>query len=190
MRRIFVDTEFKNLPWTDHSELLWIGLADEAGNSWSAINTDVVLDEHASEFTRTVAADRMPSDEQRLTAAGLAAAVREFCGEIVDEFWAYGPTVEVPADLFGLDDDASEAHARYWDWDLELMRRLVDPWPAGWTTTMSDLNSAARRAQIDLPPNELAHHPRHDALWDLDVWRMIDAAEAASYSRIARRPSA
>ena len=190
MRRIFVDTEFKNLPWTDHSELLWIGLADEAGNSWSAINTDVVLDEHASEFTRTVVADRMPSDEQRLTAAGLAAAVREFCGEIVDEFWAYGPTVEVPADLFGLDDDASEAHARYWDWDLELMRRLVDPWPAGWTTTMSDLNSAARWAQVDLPPNELAHHPRHDALWDLEVWRMIDAAEAARQPRTARRASA
>lgn len=180
MRRIFLDTEFKNLPWTGHGELLWVGLADQAGNSWSAINTDVVLDEDASEFTRTVVAGRMPNDELRLDANELATAVREFCGDVVDEFWAYGPTVEALAELFGLGDEAPAAHARYWDWDLELMRRLVDPWPTGWTTEMSDLNSAARQAQIELPPNKLAHHPRHDALWDLEVWQMIEAAGATN----------
>lgn len=177
MRRIFLDTEFKNLPWTGHSELLWIGLADELGNSWSAINTDVVLDEYASEFTRTVVAGRMPADELRLGSNDLAVAVEEFCGEVVEEFWAYGPTVEVLADLFGLGEEAPAAHARYWDWDLELMRRLVDPWPAGWATTMSDLNAAAKQAEIELPSNQLAHHPRYDALWHREIWRTITASK-------------
>ena len=55
-RRIFVDTEFTNLPWTG-SDLLWVGLADEHGNSWSAINAEVVIDDKVSDFSRDVEPD-------------------------------------------------------------------------------------------------------------------------------------
>ncbi len=35
-RRIFVDTEWTSPPWSGQAELMWIGLADEEGRSWSA----------------------------------------------------------------------------------------------------------------------------------------------------------
>ena len=158
VRRIFLDTEFKNLPWTGHSDLLWIGLADDEGNSWSAINGDVVIDEHASDFTRTVVAPRMTADEPRLSRRELDRAIRDFCGS-PDEFWAWCPTVEVLAGAFGLGDNAPAAFDRFWDWDFQLLRRVVDPWPLDWPVSLHDLNAAVRAAGVEVPPNESAHHP-------------------------------
>ena len=43
-RRIFVDTEWTSLPWSGQSELMWIGLADGEGRSWTAISADVEID--------------------------------------------------------------------------------------------------------------------------------------------------
>ncbi len=44
MRRIFIDTEWTAEPWTPGSELMWIGLADEQGQSWYGISSEVELD--------------------------------------------------------------------------------------------------------------------------------------------------
>lgn len=172
VRRIFIDTEFKNLPWTGYSEMLWVGLADEDGNAWSAINADVVIDDRASDFTREVVVPRMTANEPRLRSVELSNAIRNFCGE-VDEFWAWCPTIDALAGFFGLGDDAPDAHRRYWDWDLQLLRRNVTPWPSDWPTELRDLNAAARAAGVTPPENDSAHHPRDDALWDLTVFRLI-----------------
>lgn len=172
-RRIFVDTEFKNLPWTGHSDLLWVGLADDHGNSWSAINADVAIDETASEFTRTVIVPRMTPDELRLSRAVLSAAVVEFCGQ-PDEFWAWCPTVDTLTTFFGLGEEGPAAYARFWDWDLQLLQRLVSPWPTGWPIELCDLNRRVREVGLEPPRNDSAHHPRHDALWNLRVFRLTE----------------
>lgn len=172
MRRIFLDTEFKNLPWSGHSAMLWVGLADEAGNAWSAINADVGLDDHVSQFTRDVVVPRTTADEPRLSAADLSEGIRQFCGA-VEEFWAWCPTVGVLASAFGLGDGAGEAHHRYWDWDLQLLQRTVAPWPEGWPTRLNDLHAAARATGVTPPKNDSAHHPRDDALWNLRLFKLI-----------------
>jgi len=173
-KRIFLDTEFKNLPWTGHSDLLWVGLADEDGNSWSAINADVSIDKSASEFTRSVVVGRMTPDEPRLDSEALGRGVREFCGEVVHEFWAWCPTGETLASSFDLGESAPGMYERYWDWDLQLLRRVVDPWPPGWPQQLCDLNGLAREVGLVPPPNASAHHPREDALWDLQVFKLAD----------------
>jgi hypothetical protein len=172
VRRIFIDTEFTNLPWTGHSEMMWVGLADEAGNAWSAINSDVAIDDHASQFTRDVVVPQMTVDEPRLGGHALSEAIRRFCGD-VDEFWAWCPTVEDLAAAFGLADAANDAHRRYWDWDLQLLQRTLAPWPDGWPIRLHDLHAAATAAGVTPPANTSAHHPRHDALWNVRVFEMI-----------------
>ncbi len=172
MRRIFLDVEFKNLPWTGNSELWWIGLVDDDGDEWSAVNAGVSLDHAASEFARTVVAPLIPADEPHLTTEELAAGIVEFCGQ-PDEFWAWCPSVDDLATTFDLGDGAKQAHARYWDWDLQLVRTVVDPWPDGWPTRLHDLHQAANTAGIELPANDLPHHPRHDARWNREVLRRV-----------------
>ena len=68
MRRIFLDTEFTDLPWSEHSELLWVGLADEDGRSWSALSADVSTDTRFSQFVREVVVPLIPAHEPRLQA--------------------------------------------------------------------------------------------------------------------------
>ena len=36
------------------------------------------------------------------------------------------------AEWFDLGRDAPDIYARYRDWDLQMLRSLVDPWPEGW----------------------------------------------------------
>lgn len=169
-RRIFLDTEFKNLPWTGHSELLWVGLADEDGNSWSAINADVAIDEYASDFTRSVVVPLMTDAEARLAVDDLRDAIVEFCGD-PDEIWAWCPTVDQVQRLLGAEQESTaEAHRRYWDWDLQLLRTVVRPWPSTWPTDLRDLNALARSAGVTPPPNLGPHNPRNDALWNREVF--------------------
>ncbi|MCO8129428.1 hypothetical protein NHL50_19675 [Acidimicrobiia bacterium EGI L10123] len=117
----------------------------------------------------------MIAEEPRLGGDDLSEAIRDFCGD-VDEFWAWCPTVEeLAGPPFDLGDEAEQAHRRYWDWDLQLLRRLVSPWPDGWPTGLCDLNAAVRSAGITPPPNESAHHPRGDASWNAAVFRLLQA---------------
>ena len=119
-RRIFLDTEWTAPPWSDRSELMWIGLADEDGRSWYGISSEVEIDPSTNDFISGVFRLITP-EEPRLSRDQIAAAVVDFCGE-VGKFWAWIPTIERFAEWFGLGDEASEVYARYWDVDLQMLR--------------------------------------------------------------------
>lgn len=122
----------------------------------------MVPEAHFSDFVRDVVEPLIPADEPRLGCNDLARAIVEFCAG-VDEFWAWCPTPELLSQAFGLGEDAGRVFARYWDWDLQLLKRTVYPWPEGWPQELCDLHRAALDRRIEVPPNEYAHHPRSDA---------------------------
>lgn len=171
-RRIFLDTEWTALPWSKRSELMWIGLADEEGHSWYGISAEVDINPATNDFI-SGAFRLITPDEPRLAKADLAAAVIEFCDH-VDEFWAWIPTLESFAGWFGLGEEAAEIYSRYWDWDLQMLRRLVQPWPDGWPDRLSDLNQAAVEAGVEIPPRAVNHlHPRVHAEWNRELFERI-----------------
>jgi hypothetical protein len=174
-RRIFVDTEWTAPPWSERVELMWIGLADEEGRSWYGISSEVEIDPSTNEFIAG-AFRLITPDEPRLSTAELAAAVVEFCGE-VDEFWAWIPPLERFAEWFGLGEEAAELYAAYWDWDLQMVRSLVQPWPDGWPDRLLDLHAAAVEAGVEFPPRAENHlHPRVHTLWNRDLFALIRAS--------------
>lgn len=171
-RRIFIDTEWTAPPWSDRSELMWIGLADEDGRSWYGISSEVVIDPAANQFV-SGALRLIDPDEPRLARTQLAAAVMNFCG-VVDEFWAWIPTRERFTEWSGLAEGAAEAYAKCSDVDLQMLRALVDPWPVGWPDRLQDLNTAAIAAGVDIPPRTPNHlHPRVHVEWNRELFRRI-----------------
>ena len=174
-RRIFLDTEWTALPWSDRSELMWIGLADEEGRSWYGISSEVVIDPSTNDFISGVFRLITP-DEPRMSRAQIAAAVVDFCGQ-VDEFWAWIPTVERLAEWFRLGGEASEVFEKCWDVDLQMLRALVDPWPAGWPNRLHNLNAAAVAAGVEIPGRAVNHlHPRVHAEWNRQLFELIRAS--------------
>jgi hypothetical protein len=168
-RRIFVDTEWTEAPWSAGSELLWVGLADEAGEAWSAVAADIDLER----FVHSEIVPLIPADEPRLGRAELAAAVVEFCGD-VDELWAWIPTMESVAEWFGLGVEAPDLYARYWDVDLQMLQSLVEPWPEIWPNRLFDLRAAAVAAGVDIPERRSDQlNPRVHALWNRKLFEMI-----------------
>ena len=130
-RRIFVDTEWTAPPWSDRSELMWIGLADEDGHSWYGISSEVEIDPSTNDFIS--GAFRLISpDEPRMSRTQIATCVVDFCGRQVDEFWAWIPTLEKFAEWFRLGDEAPRLFEKCCDIDLQMLRALVVPWPASW----------------------------------------------------------
>ncbi len=168
-RRIFVDTEWTRPPWSADSELLWVGLADEAGSAWSAVAADVDLERLVgSEIVSLI-----PADEPRLGRLELAAGVVRFCGD-VDELWAWIPTVESVAEWFGLGADAADLYSRYRDVDLQHLQSLVEPWPEDWPSRLFDLRTAAVEAGVDIPDRSPDHlNPRVHALWNRRLFELI-----------------
>ncbi len=177
-RRIFVDTEWTAPPWSERSELMWIGLADEDGRSWYAISADVDIDPATNDFISGVFSLIEP-DEPRLATEEIAAGVVDFCGD-VDEFWAWVPTLGSVAEFFNLgESEAADLYASYWDWDLQLMQSLVEPWPVGWPDQLSDLNAAATEAGVVIPPRAPNHlHPRVHVEWNRELFAAIESARA------------
>lgn len=172
MRRVFVDTEWTAAPWSGRSELMWIGLADEGGRVWSAISADIDIDPSTNDFIAGVWKYISP-DDPRLMASEIAAGVREFCGD-VDEFWAWIPTFESFAEWSNLGSDAPDIYAKYWDWDLQLLQSLVDPWPDSWPDRLHDLNAAAVEAGVDLPPRQANHlAPNVHVVWNRHLFERI-----------------
>ncbi len=171
-RRIFVDTEWLTAPWEQGFELLWIGLADEEGTSWSAIDAAIDLEPHVHGSIVPL----IPAEELRLTRTEIGAAVERFCGD-VDEFWAWVPTAASVAEWFGLGDEAADLYARFWDVDLQLLRGLIDPWPDGWPSALHNLRVAAERAGVELPPRARDHlNPRVHARWNQQLFEKIRRA--------------
>ncbi len=174
-RRIFVDTEWTSLPWSGHAELMWIGLADEDGRSWSAISAEADLDPTTNDFISGIWNYISPNDP-RSTSEEMAAGIVEFCGD-VDEFWAWIPTMGSFAEWFDLGGDAPDIYARYWDFDLQMLRSLVDPWPPGWPDTLHDLNAAATEAEVEIPPRQPNHlAPTVHPVWNRELFERIKAA--------------
>ena len=172
-RRIFLDTEWTAPPWSERCELMWIGLADETGGSWYGISSEADIDPADNDFVSGVFRLITP-DEPRMNADAMAAAVVDFCGD-VEEFWAWIPTMANVAEFFDLsDDEAPEVYADYWDWDLQVVRSLVRPWPDDWPDRLFDLNAAAIEAGVEIPPRAVNHlHPRVHAEWNRDLFALI-----------------
>lgn len=97
----------------------------------------------------------------------------EFYGD-VDEFWAWTPTMESIAEWFDLGRDAPDIYAIYWDWDLQLMRSLVDPWPEGRPGSLLDLNAAAVEAGVEIPSRQANHL---NAVWNRELFELIRARQ-------------
>jgi hypothetical protein len=175
--RIFVDTEWTAAPWEGPAELMWIGLADQTGRSWYGISAEADIDPSTNSFI--AGAFRLISPhEPRLSRVQLAEAVFAFCGNHVDEFWAWVPSLQSFTEWSGLGAQAAEVLARYWDIDLQMLRTLVVPWPNDWPEELQDLNSAATAAHVQVPPREPNHlHPRVHAEWNSRLFGLIRAAQ-------------
>ena len=174
-RRIFVDTEWTAPPWSAQSELMWVGLADEAGRSWHGVSSEAKIDPANNPFVAGVF-DLIAPEEPRLSRQQLAGAVLDFCGD-VDEFWAWIPTVERFAAWFNLGDEAAALFATWWDIDLQMLQGLVKPWPQAWPARLNNLNAAAIAAGVEVPPRAANHlHPRVHVEWNRQLFARIRAA--------------
>lgn len=176
-RRIFLDTEWTAPPWSPSAQLMWIGLADDDGRSWYGISAEAVISPASNPFVAGAFRLIRP-DEPRLARAELAREVRAFCGEQVDAFWVWIPTVQSFAAFFHLGEAEGEAlYRQYRDVDLQMLRSLVQPWPAGWAREVSDLHAAASEAGVPIPPRAPNHlHPRVHVEWNRVLMERIAAA--------------
>lgn len=174
-RRIFLDTEWTAPPWSERSELMWIGLADEEGRAWYGISSEAEIEPATNAFIS--GAFRLISpDEPRMSRPQLAAAVVDFCGA-VDEFWAWIPTADRFGQFFGLGAEGADLFAKYWDVDLQMLQELVRPWPAGWPDRLHDLNAAAVAAGVEIPSRAVNHlHPRVHVEWNRELFARIAAS--------------
>ena len=121
-----------------------------------------------------------------MSRAQIAAAVVDFCGQ-VDEFWAWIPTLERFAEWFRLGDEAAQLFEKCWDVDLQMLRALVDPWPAGWPNRLQNLNAAAVAAGVEIPPRAVNHlHPRVHAEWNSQLFKLIRASGVVDRTDILR----
>lgn len=177
-RRIFLDTEWTRPPWSEQSELMWVGLADEAGRSWYGISAEVDIDPSTNDFISGVFRLITPT-EPRLTHKELAAAIIDFCGD-VDEFWAWIPSLEDFSEWSGLGEEAADVYAKYWNVDLQMIQALVQPWPSSWPNRLLDLNAAAVEAGVKVPARAANHlHPRVHAEWNRELFELIRTSGAS-----------
>ncbi len=173
-RRIFVDAEWTVRPWSEGSELAWIGLADEAGRSWYAISSELNYDPYSDEITAPLF-KIISRDEPRLTKVEMAAAIIDFCGN-VDEFWAWVPSLKSFTKWSGLGDEAAAVYAKWQDYDLQMLRSLVQPWPDNWPDRIHDLNAARIKAGASVPPQAVNYkHPQVHTEWNRELFRRIQA---------------
>lgn len=164
--RIFTDTEFTHLPRTGRSALLWVGLCDDAGDTFSAVNADVDLADRYA-FVRARVLPKIPTGETRQDTAALASAVRHLCD--VTEMWAWQPSIAGIAS-YGFDPaDAAAQHTRYTDWHLHPLRPLTGETMPPWQHCL-DLHRLADDAPAPLPASPHAHHPRYDGACSRQVY--------------------
>lgn len=168
--KFFLDTEFTNLPWEAHSELLWIALVDETGTrEFSAVNDDCDVSV-CSAFVQQHVIPQLNRAHVRLSRAALATAITHFVsGTPSPEFWVWQPSVANITWIVG-NARARELHARFADWDYQLLLDLVDGAPQDWPTQCNDVHARAVAAHIQLPLNPSPHDALADARWVRAVW--------------------
>jgi len=179
LRRVFVDTEWTAVPWSSASDLLWIGLADEDGQSWCALSADARVEPGNERYVADLL-ELITPDVPRLARSELAGAVLDFCGH-VDEFWAWIPTPGRFSEWSRLGEAALEVYKTCRDIDLQMLQALVTPWPNTWPNTLQDLNVAAVAAGVELPPRAVNFlHPRVHAEWNRQLYACIRATNPRS----------
>lgn len=179
MRRVVVDTEWTAVPWSPSADLLWIGLADENGQSWCGLLSEAHIDPADQQYVADLLRLITP-DVPRLTRAELASAVEAFCGP-VDEFWVWIPTFESFAAWSRLGDRAAPTYSACRDIDLRMLRSLVKPWPTAWPAEARDLNAAAVAAAVTPPERAANHlHPRVHSQWNARLLGLIHAAGSSN----------
>ena len=78
-----------------------------------------------------------------------------------------------------MNDEASARYAQVRDVDLQMLRSLVQPWPAAWPSQLQDLQAAAAQAGVQLPARAANHlHPRVHAEWNRSLFDRLRAARA------------
>ena len=177
-RRVFLDTEWTDVPWSSSADLLWVGLSDEAGRKWCGIcseaKVDPVYEQYVAELMQLVG-----DDIPRLARDQLRAAVLEFCKEVT-EFWSWIPTQESFAAWSKLGESAVTVYGQCRDIDLQMLRSLVDPWPTGWPSEVNDLNQAATASGAVLPARAKNHlHPLVHAEWNRLLFSRIQHARTS-----------
>lgn len=168
--KFFLDTEFTNLPWEAHSELLWIALVDETGTrEFSAVNDDCDVSA-CSAFVRQHVVPQLDRAHVRLPRTALAAAVTHFIASTsAPEFWAWQPSVADIAHLAG-STHAQTLHTQFADWDYRLALDLVDGVALGWPSICHDVHPRVAAARVQLPRNTHPHDALADAHWARAVW--------------------
>lgn len=171
-RRIFVDTEWTAVPWSASADLLWIGLADESGRTWCGLCTEASIDPAFAAYTSALM-QHATDDIPRLSRADLSAAVLEFCAGVT-EFWVWIPTLESFSAWSKLGPSAQAVYAQCKNIDLQMLRSLVNPWPATWPVELHDLNQAAQASGASLPPRAANYlHPRVHAEWNRELFSRV-----------------
>ncbi len=177
MRQIFVDTEWTAVPWSDHSDLLWVGLSDTDGGSFCALSAEARVHPSDKKYVADLLALLTP-DVPRLSRQQLAAGVQDFCGAEV-EFWAWIPTLESFTAWSKLGPNAAPIYQQCREVDLLMLQSLLKPWPATWPNSLNDLNAAAVAHAVSLPPRAPNHlHPRVHSQWNQQLFALIQAAAA------------
>lgn len=175
MRLVFVDTEWTAVPWSEHSDLLWVGLSDLRGESFCALASEPRVHPSNEKYVADLLC-LIKSDVPRLSRQDLSAGVRAFCGDEV-EFWAWIPTLESFAAWSKLGANAPSIYEQCREIDLHMLQSLVTPWPKTWPSSLNDLNAVAVARGVSLPPRAPNHlHPRVHSKWNQQLFSLIQAA--------------
>lgn len=157
MVRLFLDTEFIDRPWPDAPELISIGITDDRGQEFYAVNNQ--FDPEEDEVNPWVTENVVP----HLSPRG-------------------GPEWMHPLDMkdriLSLWPKADEVWAYWgsWDWYL-LVQRIFggfDKIPEGWPGFFHELGALKRSHKCgDCPPGEDEHHALADAKWNSAMHRHL-----------------
>ena len=171
--QVFIDTEFTDLPWKPHSELISIGLCTNSHIQYYACNADV---DHTkmSPFVKQNIFPYLEFTQYKKTKRDIAEDIHQLLNE-EDEliFWAIFPTID---QLKKLNDSAlspQQIFDQYADWDYQLLKNLFAQRPPNFPSNCSNLTEILQ----DIPPhlipkNEQAHNALSDALWNYKIWKL------------------
>lgn len=172
MRRIYFDTEFLENGRT--IDLLSIGLVDDRGRTFYAIDAECDIDQ-ANDWVRAHVLPLLHTpDGPSLPRAALRQAVLDFCGAQGPlEFWAYNGAFDwvVLCQLFG------------------SMRTFPDQWP----TYCMDIKQWRDHLRGTGPRPALpkqttpVHHALNDALWVKEAWHALEAWSSGPKAQVERR---
>ncbi len=175
-RRIFIDCVPSRTSHGGGEQIFWVGLADEDGNVFSAVNADVGL-EGLDDRIRDQVLPLVPADEVRLPRDLLASAIVEWVGPNPVQWWTWRPPVEESANTEAADEQSTPQQTTH-SCALEGLVDLVNPWPEAWEDAARDVNDVAHHTPygVDLPDIPRPYHPALAAAWVRDVWSLFHDA--------------